>query len=303
MTAHIVKPCRCGHSPTAHMNVDLEGMCEEPGCDCLRYVAERPGRPPASMLAHTPYERVTSPTREEPAMADWSREPCPVSVPHDPHTWDMTDGSKAGGEDSPDVTAVTCPGIRRVRPIINIDLPEPPDEVLSVERDLTGVPITKVLAEQGDTVEQLVAAGKVSPVARTVGMAQSIERLTAELTKRLAEELAADARALQHEIKAAEFDAMMANLQEQLEGVRVMREALDREFGTPRSKAASKRGVPAAATAALVAKREATKKSATTRKATGLPALYECPTCGDGFDTPQGRGAHRARKHGYRKEK
>jgi len=30
---------------------------------------------------------------------------------------------------------------------------------------------------------------------------------------------------------------------------------------------------------------------------------FPCPTCGDQFDSPQAVGAHRARKHGFRRKK
>lgn len=121
-------------------------------------------------------------------------------------------------------------------------------------------------------LEQLLREGKTSPFKRTVQLAEKIAVQLVDLRGRLSDERehAAELRAQQE----AEAEARKEIAE------------LERKLAEAKAKLRGKH--PAAAP--------------TSTPASPQPkGEYVCPECGDVKDTPQGRGAHRAKKHGYRR--
>lgn len=128
----------------------------------------------------------------------------------------------------------------------------------------TAPPVTIVAAAAAPTVDQLIAAAKRSKMKRTVGLAEKIETLAADLRARLAEERKASEEERRREAAAEATRAEIAELERKLAAARAKLPARIKHRGEELS---------AAPTA--------------------------CPDC-EFTGSPVAVGVHRARKHGYR---
>jgi hypothetical protein len=115
------------------------------------------------------------------------------------------------------------------------------------------------------TIEQLLAAAQRSPSRRILALADKVNAVVTDLRARLREER-----------ETAQARQEIAELEDRLAAVKAKL----------RSRAAPTTNAQDAAAPAPEGSGE-----------------FACPDpdCGQSFDTPQGRGAHRAHKHGYRR--
>jgi hypothetical protein len=306
-------------------------MCAVDKCECLEFGAQVP--PPAPRtdlgLAHTPWVRPSGGTIViDPDVLD---EHCPVSIPHPAHPWNLADGRISSADTSPDITVLTCPGIRgepleiaeglavllkdaglpdpgdgeSARRVVDTALAEAearrdrafpqPDPITPSRPDEQEVVVQEIAdpAEEDifPTMERLIEAGKTSPVSRTVQLAEQLEARIQQLRERLGEEARDTFRAHERAAKQAEFDAAMASLERQMIDLTALRAAWEAEIGGPQGKTSI----------AKPAKKTTGKRGDTTVR---TPGAFPCPEpyCTKlPMDSPQALGSHRARTHGYRK--